>query len=636
MTKPFTQNPYRLFALFVLTTFLYTSCLIWLNNRRLSLLLTILLVPIILASHALPKRMYLLYASVTAILSLTALYSMERFTSFHHSSWTLTAVIASTLLASELIYRSSASKRKAERLLQESEERYRTIVNNTSDTVWRLDSQGVITYISPSARRMFGHDPNWLVGQPLEKIVAKESQAEVHKMLSLIQGGLGAGDGLMIDLDFLRSDHTRLTGEVMVTLAAGAGDKPTEIVGVTRDVTERKLAEREQRKLEVEIQRAQKLESLSVLAGGVAHDFNNLLMAIVGNADLALLTPSPEAREKCFGEIQHAAQRAAELCRQMLAFSGKGHFVMKPICLNTTITRMRQILEAALPNRARVHYQLGANLPTVEADAAQIIQILMNLLINAAEAINEQDGTVTVNTGRIALRSEDLAECWLGEALAEGEYGYLEVSDTGCGMSPEIRKKIFEPFFTTKFTGRGLGMAAVLGITRGHNGAIRITSEPGRGTAIRIILPPFKQPAESLAPCTTTLDDDPGASSDRRTILVVDDEPPVREMTEDYLKSCGFPVLTASDGLEALEVYRQHRGQVGCVLLDMTMPRMSGEETFGALRQACRTLPVIISSGYSEQEIRGRFADRETIDFIQKPYRFDQLISTITKALSAN
>ncbi len=411
-----------------------------------------------------------------------------------------------------------------------------------------------------------------------------------------------------------------------------AGGKVAGVIEYVRDLSERVKAEQEKRALELKMQQAQKLESLGVLAGGIAHDFNNLLVGILGNADLALLKLSPVSPvRESIENVVRAAQRAADLARQMLAYSGKGRFIVQPLSLSEVVEEMGHILEVSVSKNAALKFQFSPGLPAIQADATQIRQIIINLIVNASEAIGEQRGVITVSTGCMQCDRAYLNNTYIAENLPEGAYVFLEVVDTGCGMDGATREKIFDPFFTTKFTGRGLGMAAVLGIVRGHKGAIKVYSEPGRGSAIKVLFPAISQPAPAVGEAPET-----GGESWRGAgaVLIADDESSVREVGREFLETLGFSVYTAEDGPQALQVFRAHAAEVVCVILDLTMPHMSGEETFRELRRIRPEVPVIMSSGYNEQEITQRFAGKGLAGFIQKPYRLEDLKAMLRNVLT--
>ncbi len=384
-----------------------------------------------------------------------------------------------------------------------------------------------------------------------------------------------------------------------------------------REERERKKSEEERDKLEVQILRAQKFESLSVLAGGIAHDFNNLLVGILGNVGLALMDMTPESTAREYlQDVEHAARRAADLAKQMLAYSGKGKFVVKRLDLQTLIEEMSHLLQTSISKKAVVKFDFSANVPPVEADPTQLRQIIMNLIINASEAIGDRSGTISIRTGAMDCDRRYLDETYLENDLLEGTYSSIEISDTGCGMDDTTIERMFEPFFSTKFTGRGLGLAAVLGIARGHGGAIKVYSEPGKGTSVKVLLPITEGPVSDKPPSELSK----AGSLEGRTVMLVDDEETVRTVGRKMLERFGVNVLVAEDGRQAMELFEKDPGQFKCILLDLTMPHMDGEETFRAMRQIRKDICIVLSSGYNEQELINRFAGKGLAGFIQKPY----------------
>jgi PAS domain S-box-containing protein len=392
----------------------------------------------------------------------------------------------------------------------------------------------------------------------------------------------------------------------------------------TRDITERKRAIEERLKLEQQLLHAQKLESLGVLAGGIAHDFNNILTSIIGNADLALMRINPESPAiDNLHSIEKASARAADLARQMLAYSGKGKFIIGNHDINDLLEEMLHILQVSISKKAVLRLNLTRPLPPVEADATQIRQVIMNLVINASEAIGDKSGVIAISTGCMDCDSSYLKDVWLDENINDGLYVFIEIADTGCGMSKETLAKLFDPFFTTKFTGRGLGMAAVLGIVRGHKGAVKVYSEPGKGSSFKILLPASGKPAEIFN--HDTRDDHWKGSG---TVLLVDDEETVRGIGAEMLKELGFNVVTANDGREAIGAYKT-REDISFVILDLTMPHMDGEQCFRELRTLNPDVKVILSSGFSELEVTQKFVGKGLAGFIQKPYKLSVLKAAI-------
>lgn len=382
-----------------------------------------------------------------------------------------------------------------------------------------------------------------------------------------------------------------------------------------------------QKQLEAQMRHTQKLESLGVLAGGIAHDFNNLLLTIMGNTSLAQLEADSSPKlTPLLNDIEKAAQRAAELCGQLLAYSGKGKFVVSSMNLNELVRELSQLLKVSISRKAEIDLELAPALPLIEGDPTQIRQVLMNLIINASDALENQAGGIVIRTSARYCLREFLDEHLDGRDLPEGRYVVLEVEDTGCGMTPETLERIFDPFFTTKFTGRGLGMAAVLGIMRGHHGVIGVESQPGRGTRFEILFPAVEGTNKSA------VTEKPPTEANRAgegLILVADDEATVRDFTSRVLERAGYRVITANDGREAVEQVRSRADELVLVLLDLTMPRLSGAEAGLEIRALRPKLPLLLTSGYSEEEVGAQLPDIEPASFIQKPYRTADLIDEV-------
>jgi len=403
--------------------------------------------------------------------------------------------------------------------------------------------------------------------------------------------------------------------------ALNPDDTVVYVLGTSVDITERK-------RLETQLQYAQKLESLGVLAGGIAHDFNNLLTVILGHAELIKAQIRPESRwiENTRAIIQ-ASHRAASLCNQMLAYAGKSRLVAKECPVNAIIEEMRDLLDASVAKQVNLKYRLASNLPMVKGDSSQLLQVIINLVTNASEAMEGGEGTVTISTGVMHCDTAYLRNTYVDDRLLEGNYVYIQVEDTGKGMDEATRQMLFDPFFTTKFTGRGLGLAAVLGIVRSHRGAIKIDSRLGEGTTMRV-----------LFPATETLESErhdappfaePTWIEGKGLVLIVDDEESVRNVNRTMLEKMGFSVLTASDGMEAVEMFMERADEIVLVLLDITMPRMNGEEVFAELKNIRKNIPILLLSGYGEQVLSRSLLEDPHADFIQKPSSLADLTEKI-------
>ncbi|HQQ16360.1 MAG TPA: response regulator, partial [Deltaproteobacteria bacterium] len=407
---------------------------------------------------------------------------------------------------------------------------------------------------------------------------------------------------------------------------------------VLLDVTARIKAEKERIEIEKRFLHAQRLESLGLMAGGVAHDFNNLLTAILGNLDLALAEPFPGSSLDSFiKKARSAAHRAADLTNQLLAYSGKGKFDNRVFDLSALVEEMTGLLEVSIPKNVRLSLSMDRSLPLITADPGQIQQIIMNLIVNASESMDGKPGTVFIATGKVYCDEQELQKSRLEEKPSAGDFIFLEVRDSGCGMDEQTRERLFDPFFSTKFTGRGLGMAAVLGIVRGHRGAIMVESEPGTGTMVRVLLPAgadFRKASASGGATATAEQVIVRKSISSETILVVDDEEIVLDLCRTMLAHLGYRVLTAKNGEEALERIHEHGEEIACVILDLTMPGMNGIDAFQAIKRMRGGIRVIMSSGFSEQEVSHLFGGASPEGFLKKPYELKSLRSEIERVLS--
>jgi len=505
--------------------------------------------------------------------------------------------------------------------LEKEKELLAIALANTADAIFITDTEARILYVNTAFETLTGYRADEAVGQFASLLRSPHEKPEVYARIpeKLNQGKVWKGELLTRFRSGKEVLVERTISPVMDRL-----DQVISHVVMMRDMTD----EKEQAK---KWEHTQRLESLGVLAGGIAHDFNNILTAIMGNAALAersLDMTSPAKRN--LATIEKSAQRAADLCRQMLAYSGKGKFVVQQVDLSTLVDEMVHLIEVSIEKNVVIKYHMADYLPAVEADIAQLQQIILNLITNANEAIGKRSGVISFTTGVMHADAQYLHESFCDDGVPEGRFAYFEVSDTGCGMDAETIEKMFDPFFTTKFTGRGLGMSAVLGIIRGHRGAIRVYSELGKGTTFKVLLPVVEH----------ELLDEPGvavASSEGAqaggTILVVDDEDTIREVAAMMLEEMGFSTLAASNGMEGVEVYQQHQSEIVAVLLDMTMPKMDGKACFRELRRINKDVKVILSSGYSEENVTARFQGKGLSGFVQKPYSPEHLKKTLMKVL---
>ncbi len=526
-----------------------------------------------------------------------------------------------------VVFEETTAQRRAQRELERRERLYNDLVETATDLVWRCDAEGRYTFLNKAWERAFGYALDEMLGRPFTDFMSPGQAARDRSTFARLLAETGRIDGY--ETVHRRKDGTPVH---LVFNATPFQDEAGRIVGTqgtAHDVTERRRLEEERLSLERQLLHAQKLESLGVLAGGIAHDFNNLLMAILGNADLAMAavdrgSPAYES----LAAINQATARAADLARQMLAYAGRGRFVVGPVDLNELLAEMLHMLEVSVSKRAALRLRPHRPLPTVEADATQLRQVVMNLVINASEAIGEQDGIIAVSTGVRACDHAYLKAIWPERELPEGPYVELEVADTGCGMARETLERLFDPFFSTKFAGRGLGMSAVLGIVRGHHGAITVDSVPGQGTTFRVLLPASAK-AAAQGGAGRVRGDWSGAGK----VLLVDDEASVREVGARMLRALGFTPVTAGDGVEGLEAFRREPGAFAAVILDLTMPRLGGEACFRELRRLSPDARVLIASGFGEQEV-AQLAVEGLAGFIAKPYALSTLREALRRALS--
>ena len=396
-----------------------------------------------------------------------------------------------------------------------------------------------------------------------------------------------------------------------------------------RDVTEGKRAEEHRRQLEERMRDSQKLESLGVLAGGIAHDFNNILVGVLGNAELALARAEPDSPSfALISSIKRSADRAAELVQQLLTYAGQGRIGIERFDLSSLVEETRELIGSAISKKAEVVMDLEPKV-YVEGDSVRLRQIVMNMITNASDALGDDPGTVTIRSGKRPIEAGELEDALPRREPYGRDYAFVSISDTGCGMDANTLSRIFEPFFSTKFAGRGLGLSSALGIVRSHDGFIKVRSSPGQGTAFDVFLPVVSAPRPTRQEGGAKISD---LSTHGGTVLVVDDEETVRSVARSTLELQGYRVLVADDGHEGVEIFRHHEEEIEVIVLDMTMPRMDGAEALFAIRQISRDVPVVLTSGYSEQDTMNRCAGLAAVAFIQKPFTAFELMSKVREA----
>lgn len=475
-----------------------------------------------------------------------------------------------------------------------------TIWNKAAEAVTGLEKQEVI---GKTAGEVFSPEIAEGIRTTDERVLARPNEVEILEETRTWRTG---GPRLM------------RTHRVPVVDDSNA---PVALLGISEDITDARRAEESMRQ-------TQRLESLGVLAGGIAHDFNNVLTAIMGNLNLVFLQAEGQpALTLQLKDIEAAVLRAAKLSRQMLAYSGRGVFVVRPIDLNHLVGELSHLLEVSIPPKIRREYALAKDLPSIRADESQVQQVVMNLITNAAEAIGDAEGLIQISTQAVPLGEEEIARQYAGQGLTPGRFVMLQVRDTGCGITPEAMGKLFEPFFTTKVTGRGLGLSALRGIVKGHHGGIRVDSQVGKGTTFQVCFPECDAPTLA-APAKA----EPTLKGKGSLVLVADDEEMIRHTTARIIRRLGYEVVEARDGLEAVETFSRRPDDFALVLLDLTMPRMNGWETLVAIRKVNPGVRAILSSGYHESEALDGRSDTPVDGFLSKPYQLAELKDVLSRA----
>jgi len=531
-----------------------------------------------------------------------------------------------------LIVAQAIARRRAEQALSTAHKRFKALLQYLGEGVGLLGINEVFAFANPASEQIFGVGPGGLVGRSLGEFVDEEAWRRIQNQTLLRRGGLGKST---YQLQIRRGDRSVRWLEVTCTPEVEADDPAVATVAVFRDVTEERAAQRERQRVEAQVQLAQRLESLGVLSGGIAHDFNNVLAAIVAHAELALqqLPDSHEARESV-EQIRSSAQQSSQLTRQLLTYAGKRSPVSEQVDVSRLVADVSGLLRTVVSKMAELRVQLAPSLPPVDAEPGQIRQVVMNLLTNASEALGNHAGLIEVTTGAVQLRREDAANARLAGETTEGSFVFLEVRDTGCGMSPEAQAQMFDPFFTTKFVGRGLGLAAVHGIVRAHRGLVFVESTRGKGTCVRVCLPVSTAPprvASSPAIVARAT-----AAATGGLVLVVDDEAAVRSSISRLLGRSGFRTIGAADGLQAVDVFQSHSAEISVVLLDMTMPGQSGAEVLASIRARRPRVPVILCSGYSEDELELPATESLLTAFMQKPFAYPELLKLMQQMIAAS
>ena len=514
----------------------------------------------------------------------------------------------------------------AERALRASKARLAAVIDNSPGVAVRwYDREGRVLRWNRASEQVFGFTAEEAMGKTLDVLIhtPEEFRGFLQTLAEIERTGRPIGPA---EYTFRRRNGE--SGVCLSTLFKIPGEDHDWFVCMDIDITESKRAEAERRHLEERVWHSQKLESLGVMAGGIAHDFNNLLTSMLGYASLAAMElPADSPARPLLGEIENAARRAAELTRQMLAYSGRGKILVQPIRLVELVEEMSKLLLTVVSKKATFRFDLAP--VTVEGDATQIRQVVMNLITNASDALGKEAGVVILRTGKRRLEGTALVSRFVDARLPAGEYAFLEVEDSGCGMDEVTVLRIFDPFFTTKFTGRGLGLAAVLGIVRGHGGTLQVDTKPGRGTRFTVILPvagtgAVEQPAKTKV-----------AAGERSTgtVLLIDDEADVRHVARAILERAGFTVIEAADGEHGLVEFDARLARPDVVLVDLVMPRADGWEVLQRIRRIDPDVPVVLMSGYTDAVIPPIEAGMRAPRFLPKPFGPDDLLTAVHAAI---
>jgi two-component system cell cycle sensor histidine kinase/response regulator CckA len=527
-----------------------------------------------------------------------------------------------------------------------------------------VDLEGRLLWVNEAECNLLGCRMQDLIGRPVWELVSREEQHDSRDALARKLGSVqtlapfertlarpdgstivveihdtyrrnaaGAIDGIrsfLLDVTARKraQDALRKVGEDLESrVSARTQELELAIDFLRREIEERQHEENERRKLEAQVRHTQRLESIGVLAGGIAHEFNNLLTSIMGYASLASMDLSPDsAASRHLDQVLAASKNAADLTRQILAYAGRSQFLLEPLDLSKMVRHSQRLLETTLSRKATIKLAMAPEVPAIEADGGQLRQVLVNLATNASDALGDRAGEIRIATGLLWAEGGELPSLKTGRIMPAGLYVWLEVADNGEGMNRETLERIFDPFFSTRFTGRGLGLAAVLGIVRAHRGSITVKSDPGKGSTFRVYFPAMDEEVQQEAAAA--------AAGERPTpatgaVLVVDDEEPIRDLARTILQSQGYRVLVARDGDEALMVFEAHAAEIHAVVLDVVMPGCEAAEVMGRIQELRPETRVVVCSGYNDHEAAGRLGGQKPAGFLRKPYDPAGLVARI-------
>ena len=539
-------------------------------------------------------------------------------------TWTRLLVLCLFLIFGSLVQYTVNKRKAADDALRESEDKYRTILESIEEGCFETDIDGNLTFFSNPILKILGYTRDELLGVNTGKYISPDTASKMSRITERLRE-TGKPENVT-GYDVIRKDGTKVSLEMSVSLLKDQNGLPMGYRGVLRDVSERKQTEDEKNKLETQLQQAQKMESIGTLAGGIAHDFNNILMGIQGNASLMLLKiESDHPNYEKIKNIEKYVQNGTELTKQLLGFARRGKYLIKPTNLNEIIEKSSSLF-ARTKKEIQVHTDLHENLWTAEVDRGQIGQVLLNLYVNAWQAMFN-GGDLYLHTANVILDRSYVQPY----KVEPGRYVKISVSDTGVGIDKETQERIFEPFFTTKEMGRGtgLGLASVYGIIKSHGGYINVYSEKERGTVFTIYLPASRKkvPNENKAASAAII-------KGKGTILLIDDEKMILDVGIELLEELGYTVQLAMRGQDAIDVFQRDRGKIDLIIMDMIMPGMSGGETFDRLKKIDPDIKVLLSSGYSINSQAAKILQRGCDGFIQKPFNMNQLAEKVQGILA--
>jgi PAS domain S-box-containing protein len=511
--------------------------------------------------------------------------------------------------------------RLADKALQESEEKYRTIVEGLEEGYFEIDLDSNLTFFNDPLCKILGYSPSDLSGKNTRTFT---SPATILKMDEIYARLKKTGEPIRVtDYDAIGKTGDSIALELTASLRRNSRGAPIGFRGVLRDVSEKKAAEAQNRRLEIQVRQAQKMESIGTLAGGIAHDFNNILMGIQGNASLMVLKTDPgHPNYEKIKNIETYVENGTELTRQLLGFARRGKYHAIATDVNEVIDKSASMF-GRTKKEIRMQLDLVPNIWTVEVDRGQIEQALLNLYVNAWQAM-PRGGDLYLKTENVVLDAAFVNN--KPYKVEAGDYIKITVTDTGIGIDKETRERIFEPFFTTKEMGRGtgLGLASVYGVIKNHGGYINVYSEIDQGTTFSIYLPASRKKIQKEIEKTV-----PTVTMGTGTILLIDDEEMIIKVGEELLQELGYEVLSGRSGQEAIELYQKNADKIDLVIMDMIMPGMGGGETFDRLKRINRDIKVLLSSGYSINGQASKILERGCDGFIQKPFNLIQLSDKI-------